>query len=106
MKGRPATLAYGVQYSYPISFILPYYDGDFAEEAIFTSYSPPELGAWPYSHWPSSYADLENIRRVQVFLDRHGKYCRGLLFSYENGGQRVLGQWVSVVSTLTSIRRF
>ena len=92
MKGTPATLAYAVQYPYPISFILPYYEGDFAEETTFTSYSLPELEPWSYSHWPSSYAKLENIRRVQVFLDRQGIYCRGLLFSYENGGQRVLGQ--------------
>jgi hypothetical protein len=25
-------------------------------------------------------------------MNRHGEYCRGLLFNYENGTQRVLGQ--------------
>jgi hypothetical protein len=87
-KGTPSTLVYGIQYPCPISFILLYYGFDFAEEATIISYSPPELDAWPYSQWPSSYADLENTRRVQ----RYGKYCRDILFSYENGGQRVLGQ--------------
>lgn len=91
-KGIPATIVYGVQYARPMSFLSPYYDGDYAEELTATSYSPPAVDDCPYLQWYSSYADLENIHRVQVFLDRQRKYCRGLLFSYENGAQRVLGQ--------------
>ena len=36
---------------------------------------------------------LKNIRRVQLFRERHGKYCRDLLFDNENGAHRILGQY-------------
>lgn len=91
-QGPPATLVYGVQYGRPISFLSPYYDGNHSKEAAITSYSPPVEDDCSYPHWHSSYADLENIRRVQLFRDKDGHYCRGLLFDYENGAQRVLGQ--------------
>ena len=92
-KGTPAALVYGVRYARPISFLSPYYDGDHTEEATITSYSPPVVDDCPHLHWYSSYADLENVRRVRLFRDKHRtQYCRGLLFDYENSAQRVLGQ--------------
>ena len=54
---------------------------------------PPVVDTCPYPMWFSSYAPLEGVRRVHLFLEPGEEgYCRGLLFEYDNGGQRAVGQ--------------
>ncbi|KAI0104219.1 hypothetical protein GGR51DRAFT_561028 [Nemania sp. FL0031] len=39
-----------------------------------------------------STASLEDLRLVEVFYDENGRYCRGMLLYYQNGGCRAVGQ--------------
>jgi hypothetical protein len=53
------------------------------------SYPPPDT---PHPYADYSYAPLENVRQVRVFYEQDGVGCMGMLFEYDNGGQRALGQ--------------
>ncbi len=39
-----------------------------------------------------SSASLDNVSSVSVFYDEKTRYCWGMLFEYENGGLRSVGQ--------------
>ncbi|KAI1296160.1 hypothetical protein F5Y03DRAFT_387245 [Xylaria venustula] len=39
-----------------------------------------------------SIASLEGIRSVEVFYDQDTRHCRGIVFYYQNGGCRAVGQ--------------
>lgn len=48
-------------------------------------------------HWPLeraffSFASLEGVLNVHVFSDKLRKLCKGILFEYENGSKRTVGQ--------------
>jgi len=63
------------------------------QDSKITRSRPPVIDSCPYSNWYSSYAPMEDVRRVHMFLEPGEEgYCRGLLLEYENGGQRAVSQ--------------
>ncbi|OIW25949.1 hypothetical protein CONLIGDRAFT_513196 [Coniochaeta ligniaria NRRL 30616] len=108
-KGQPAirTLLHDTSYSFhPIvtSYPFSYLSGPANTGAVSWS-SPLMTDDWdeyppmtddlvecPLKRWHRSYANLENVSRVHVSQEPERGYCRGLLFEYENGAQRAVGQ--------------
>lgn len=50
--------------------------------------SPKSMGYTTYF----SSAPMAEVHRVDVFEDRETRLCRGILFEYQNGGSRAVGQ--------------
>jgi hypothetical protein len=73
------------------SVIAPFHEegltGTLVKEAAYSAQFPKN-----YSWYYHSYAPLEGVRQVRVFYEDDGIHCAGMLFEYENGGQRALGQ--------------
>ncbi|KAK3943303.1 hypothetical protein QBC46DRAFT_44724 [Diplogelasinospora grovesii] len=72
--------------------VLVLSDGRESRRSKYNFYLPqsPQLVGWSLS-----WASLDSVRQVKVFFDEDlgsSGACRGLLFEYENGGQRAVGQ--------------
>lgn len=63
-----------------------------SDQATCAPYRHPEKAEPPFLGWHSSWAPLEHVSKVHVFYCDDGLSCRGLLFTYESGAQRALGQ--------------
>ncbi|KAK3897145.1 hypothetical protein C8A05DRAFT_20026, partial [Staphylotrichum tortipilum] len=88
---RPTTLIYSTGRFRPISVISPYSNAEQTGTLIEPrTYPRPEQ--FPSPGWHFSCAPLDNVWRIQVFLEEDSLHCRGLLLEYEGGGQRALGQ--------------
>ena len=66
------------------------YDGQGQTGALTEPLYYPPPGSHPSSD--HSHAPLEHVRRIRVFYHDDGVHCRGMVFEYDNGGQRAVGQ--------------
>lgn len=55
-------------------------------------YENPMSLAPPFEHAYFSYAELENVRNMEVYHDKKLRICRGVIVRYDNGAERSLGQ--------------
>ncbi|KAK4151892.1 hypothetical protein C8A00DRAFT_35462 [Chaetomidium leptoderma] len=90
--GRPTTLIYSTGRFRPISVISPYSNSGQTGGTLIEPRSYPRPEQFPSPGWHFSYAPLDNVWRIQAFLEEDDVHCRGLLLEYEGGGQRALGQ--------------
>lgn len=79
-EGRPISF-FGSRQGPPLSQPLP---------APFRLEDP---GCWPVSaNGYFSWAPLSNVSSTLAFYDANTGFCRGILFHYQNGGCRAVGQ--------------
>ncbi|KPM41177.1 hypothetical protein AK830_g5399 [Neonectria ditissima] len=50
-----------------------------------------------------SAAPLQDVTRMQIFEDKDGGFCRGILFDYADGAQRTVGQCKFGVDTINLV---
>ncbi|KAL6698217.1 hypothetical protein J3F84DRAFT_406505 [Trichoderma pleuroticola] len=84
---RPLTLIHHVPSSGSVDFIGA--DADKQTEATEPNVQPEH---WPLHRAFFSSASLEDILHVRVFSDKLRNLCKGILFEYDNGSKRTLGQ--------------
>ena len=88
----PSKLVYR-SVSQPISIIHPFSEeGGFSCKFLLYRHPKPANEIFHRNGWSFSSATLDHVASVQVFYYEDGRSCRGLLFTYENGGQRAVGQ--------------
>ncbi|KAI1381181.1 hypothetical protein F4677DRAFT_119051 [Hypoxylon crocopeplum] len=89
-KAPPSTLLYHKAELGTISIISPYSNKDDTSSQSIP-YQHPPAGPLP-RNMCVSWATLDNVSYVQAFYQDDGYSCRGLLFTYDNGSQRAVGQ--------------
>ncbi len=98
-KGQPKTLFYEEpERGKPISTIGVYcagYEKHLSEEFLYSS--PPECPFVDKDTVYHSSASLENVKCARVFLATEDGPCTGILFEYDNGSQRAVGQCAPLV---------
>ncbi|KAL7804295.1 hypothetical protein V8C43DRAFT_320760 [Trichoderma afarasin] len=84
---RPLTLIHHVPSSGSMEFI-----GTDADKQTETTEPDVQREDWPLERAFFSFASLEGVLNVHVFSDKLRKLCEGILFEYENGSKRTVGQ--------------
>ncbi|KAL7916015.1 hypothetical protein GGI35DRAFT_431322 [Trichoderma velutinum] len=103
---RPLTLIHEIPSSGLMTFIGT--DADKQTETTEAAVDPQRV--WPLPHAFFSSASLEGVLHVHVFNDKLRNLCKGILFEYENGSKRTVGQcrlgWDRVQSWRRPLRIF
>ncbi|OPB38363.1 hypothetical protein A0O28_0014680 [Trichoderma guizhouense] len=84
---RPLTLIHHVTSSGSMEFI-----GTDADKQTETTEPNIQRQDWPLHRAFFSFASLEGVSDVHVFSDKLRNLCKGILFEYENGSKRTVGQ--------------
>ncbi|KAJ4864924.1 hypothetical protein T069G_01454 [Trichoderma breve] len=84
---RPLTLIHHVPSSGSMEFI-----GTDADKQTETTEPNIQRQDWPLHRAFFSFASLEGVLNVHVFSDKLRNLCKGILFEYENGSKRTVGQ--------------
>ena len=91
-------LVFGISGLRPITAI-----GAFADSKLGIAGQKRFDDPFPYSPWSDNHnirfdggyvlkAPLAKVNRVEVFYDKETQYSRGAVFTYDNGGQRCIGE--------------
>ncbi|PKK41124.1 hypothetical protein CI102_14443 [Trichoderma harzianum] len=84
---RPLALIHHVPSSGSMEFI-----GTDADKQTETAEPNVQRQDWPLHRAFFSFASLEGVLDVHVFSDELRNLCKGILFEYENGSKRTVGQ--------------
>ncbi|UKZ73888.1 hypothetical protein TrVFT333_001542 [Trichoderma virens FT-333] len=85
---RPLNLIHEIPSSGLMKFIGT--DADKQTETTEVDVDPHHV--WPLAYAFFSSASLEGVSSVRVFSDKRRSLCKGILFEYENGSKRAVGQ--------------
>jgi hypothetical protein len=77
-----------------------------SDRALPQPFRPEKPGPSPFgdnAHF--SWASLDGVSSTLVFSDHSTGFCRGIVFRYQNGGSRAIGQCRLHVDTTESVAR-
>ncbi|KAL7938023.1 hypothetical protein V8C35DRAFT_290610 [Trichoderma chlorosporum] len=85
---RPLNLIHCIQSTGLMTFI----GADAEKQTQITEVNVSPQHVWPLSHAFFSSASLEGVLHAHVFSDTLRNVCKGILFEYDNGSKRAVGQ--------------
>jgi hypothetical protein len=92
LSKAPTTIIYNELESQPVSVFGAYPTEAGEKNWPTTPFSQPLIDDPPFPYAYFSLAPLERVNRVSIFNDELSGFCVGILFKYQNGAQRSLGQ--------------
>ncbi|CAJ0547345.1 Ff.00g040990.m01.CDS01 [Fusarium sp. VM40] len=92
LSKSPTTIIYNELELQPVSVFGAYPTEVRKDSRPATPFSQPliEQPQFPYAYF--SLAPLERVDRIRIFNDELSGFCVGILFGYQNGAQRSVGQ--------------
>jgi hypothetical protein len=92
LSKAPTTIIYDELEQRPVSVFGAYSTGVEKKNLPVTPFSRPLVDDPPFPCAYVSLAPLECVSHVRIFNDEARGFCVGILFEYQNGAQRSLGQ--------------